>query len=526
MKMIFHILLKDLRRHWPEIVGFVLVCGIWGWGESHPSTMLWVPQRGLLQTLFFGLWILITVRLVQGECMVGDREFWPTRPYRWPRLMAAKALALVLCLNLPLLAVEFYLLHHAHIPFNWALIPLLLILQGVFILILTFPVAVLASITGSIVQWVVTVVGLILAIMTLTWIPWDKLPPGLSGGEEVSTWIGFGILVPVMLLVLVWQFARHRETPARWLLGLSLLSIPLCIFLSSTFMVRSIAYPLPKASNPMQLILADDGSGKWEFRRTRTGERWRVDFTVVDRAFDSDSIIKVDGYRAELSGPGWHWQSKWVNQTTTMTHAFPGFGVNVEIPEDIADKVAQGDATAKVEVAFETYRLDRAQAVDTKPSQFLVPGVGQCEWPDGRSERVLIRGSLMNGESCVAPLRLPAVWVTEIDSAGDACPLRTGEPPVPPGHFTLNVEYGNSGIPVEFDPNPVREFRLASSAWNPPVPDYFSPKENRTASVCRGTRFTVRTGRAVETLRATYDLGALGNEKPVDKNDQEDDKDE
>jgi hypothetical protein len=224
MKMILHILLKDFRRHWMEMAGYLLVCASWAWQVAHPSGLEWMRQRELIPIAFFALWIILTIRLVQGECLVGDREWWPTRPYRWPLLMAAKALAMVLCLNLPLLIAQLYLLHHAGFSMTWALVPGLVILQGTLILFVTFPTAVLASITASIMQWVIVVVGLIIAGITLSWIPWSKLPDGLSGGEDVASWIGFGIVVPAMVLAIVWQFARRRETPARWLLGISLWS--------------------------------------------------------------------------------------------------------------------------------------------------------------------------------------------------------------------------------------------------------------------------------------------------------------
>jgi len=107
MKMILHILLKDLRRHWMEITGYWLVCATWAWRQAYPFELEWMQQRELVPILFFAMWILLTVRLVQGECLVGDREFWPTRPYRWPLLLAEKALALLLFLNLPLLIAQF-----------------------------------------------------------------------------------------------------------------------------------------------------------------------------------------------------------------------------------------------------------------------------------------------------------------------------------------------------------------------------------------------------------------------------------
>jgi hypothetical protein len=515
MKMILHILLKDLRRHWMEITGFLLVCATWAWREAHPFEWEWMRQRELIPILLFGLWFLVTVRLVQGECLVGDREWWPTRPYRWPLLMTAKALALVLCLNLPLLVAQLYLLHHADIPISWALVPGLVVLQGTLIFFVTFPAAVLASITASIMEWVITVVGLILAALALSWIPWSKLPDGLSGGEDVASWIGFGIVVPAMVLVLVWQFARRRETPARWLLGLSLLAIPLCIYLSSTTLVRSIGYPQAHGANPVQLSIPEGGSGRREFRRFHSGGQSNLAIPVVDRALDSDTIVKVDGYRAEFSGQGWHWESKWKNQASNFTHASPGVYINVEMPEAIADKVVQGGTSLKMEVAFEIYRLGPAQMVDTRAGEFEVPGVGRCSWFDRE-----LHGISLNTASCVAPLSLPPVRVFQIDAAGDACPLREGEGAVPPGHFAYTAEFGSFDGP---DPNPVRNFVLVSSPWIPAIPDVRSQNENRDAQFCQGTRFTVRTGRPVQQLRATFDLGDIGSEEPLPKRGGEDD---
>jgi len=515
MKMILHILLKDLRRHWMEITGYWLVCATWAWRQAYPFELEWMQQRELVPILFFAMWILLTVRLVQGECLVGDREFWPTRPYRWPLLLAEKALALVLFLNLPLLIAQFYLLHHAKIPISGALIPGLLFLQGMLIFFITFPAAVLASITASLVQWVITVVGLILAGVALTWIPWGKLPDGLNGGEEVASWIGFGILVPVMVLVLVWQFARRREVPARWLLGLSLLSIPLCILLSSTSTIRRVGYPQAQAATPVQLSIPDVQSGKREFRRVDRISGSTISVPVVDRALDSDSVVRVDGYRAQFSGPGWHWESEWLSRSVTWTHASPGDYLGFDMPKEIADKVTAGNATGKLEVAFNVYQLDRGHMVDTAANEFEVPGVGQCEWNSDRT-----RMFSFSGASCVAPLSLPDVSVFQVDAAADACPLDKGEELVSAGHFAYGVEFGSSSGP---DPNPVRSFNLSPSPWIPAIHEGHTRNQDRLAQFCRGTRFTVQTGRSVGRYRATFDLGDIGTEEPDRKTSDEDD---
>jgi hypothetical protein len=101
-----------------------------------------------------------------------------------------------------------------------------------------------------------------------------------------------------------------------------------------------------------------------------------------------------------------------------------------------------------------------------------------------------------------------------VDAAGDACPLGKGEERVPAGHFAYEVEFGSSSGP---DPNPVRSFDLTPSPWIPAIPEVESRNQDRNVQFCRGTRLTVRTGKSVERSRATFDLGDIGSEKPLQK---------
>jgi hypothetical protein len=324
-----------------------------------------------------------------------------------------------------------------------------------------------------------------------------------------------------MTLVFLWQFARRRETPARWLLGLSLLSIPLCILLSSTAIVRDIGYPQGHSSMPKQLSIAENGSGRREFQRSHSGGQSHIAIPVVDRSIDSDTIVNVEGFRAVFSGQDWRWEAPWKNRLITLTYLSPGTQLEVEMPEEIANRIAQEKTSVSVEVAFNIFKLDAAHAVDSRASEFDVPGVGRCRWFDGRTSSISFDIAI-SGQTCVAPLRLPSVRVIQIDSTDDACPLRDGEAPVPPGHFTYAVEFGTTGALADFDPNPVRNFMLVTSPWIPAIPDSREPNKNRAAQFCRGTRFTVRTGRSVQSLRATSDLGDIGNEKLIPNRKDED----
>ena len=68
---------------------------------------------GLTTVLLPMAWAFLIVRAVQAEALVGDRQFWVTRPYEWKKLLAAKMLFVVLTINAPLLIADVLLLARA-----------------------------------------------------------------------------------------------------------------------------------------------------------------------------------------------------------------------------------------------------------------------------------------------------------------------------------------------------------------------------------------------------------------------------
>ena len=513
MKIVLHILLKDLRRHWIEIGLFVLVCAAWTWQISHPMAWEWLRQREMVSILLFGLWIFVTVRVVHGECLVGDREFWRTRPYHWGQLMAAKALFLVLCLNGPLLAAQIFLLWKAGIPFSWALALGLILLQLEFVFIVTFFTTVLASVTETLVQWIMAVAGLILFGMMLSWLPWDKLPPALEGGENLATMLGAAFIVPAMVFALLWQYARRRVWLARLALGCAVVAVPLTILVAPTPLVRSIAYPHHVGDAELQLaIAANSESGQREYTRNdgRWGDEAKISIPVTAGTVEPDRIIDVDGYRVTLRGDnGWRWQSKWMSQTLKLSKNEPHGNIGFNMPVKLADQLARAHAQATVELAFGVYRLGAVQRVETGAERFILPGAGYCRWIDRK-----FGAFWLSGPTCVAPFHLPEVTVLQVESEDNTCRPPEGEPPLPAGHYATRIEYGSGGMP-DFDPNPVHEINLFMGDWIPAILSASDAKNNRSAALCKGTPILIRTGSFSGRMGATFDLGSMGVEKRV-----------
>jgi len=115
MTQIFNIFKKDARRHWPEIVISLALMGLSTRvllrELNHPFGGLRTVavgfifsqiERGMV-TLVPIAWLLLITRVIQGESLVGDRQFWVTRPYDWRKLLAAKALFIGAFISVPVL---------------------------------------------------------------------------------------------------------------------------------------------------------------------------------------------------------------------------------------------------------------------------------------------------------------------------------------------------------------------------------------------------------------------------------------
>ena len=494
----------------------MVCCGAWGWAEIHPLS--WIHQRDIIPVAMFGLWVFLTIRVVHGESLVGDREFWQTRPYTGVQLLAAKVLFLILCLNVPLLIVQIILLIHAGIPLSWTLVRGLPFLQLEFGFMVTFPVFVLAAVTESLIQWILAVGLLVLFTIAMTWLPWDQLPVTLTGQENIGTALMVVLIVPALILALVWQYTRRTVWLARFAIGFAVFAVPIVILVTHAGSVRSIAYSPSKGVPPFQISTASQADREQpEYFRTKgLLSDDTLNIPINFKSTDPDLIVDVEGFRVLLTGDnGWKWQSPWLNRSLNFSPTSPTGGFEFLIPSQIADQMPKLHVAGSVELAYRVHRLGRAQKIDTSPLRFSIPGVGSCYWFDGRSNTFSIRGY-----NCVAPLRLPGMFVAEIESSTVSCQPEQGEPPIAAGHYASATEYGIDAVPAEFDPNPIREFHLGFGKWSPPVKSVLDPKSDRNASFCRGTPLVVRLASFAGRMQSRFDLGPLGNEKsrPVEQN--------
>ena len=239
MNQALHIFAKDTRRFLPEIL---IVLALVATSVSIYSYLLafsprfWEgninangKQLRLLVVLTLlipvGWWLLIS-RAFHAENLVGDTQFWITRPYEWEKLLAAKLLFLVSFVYLPILMAYCILLAQKGFPPQsdittvHGLLERLLYMTGIVVL----PLTAIATVTSNFARIALSTLGAILCMILAF-----ALPFAMRAGKVPSPISGHICLVLILVgcgTVVVLQYARRKTRFSRLLL----LAIPILVF--------------------------------------------------------------------------------------------------------------------------------------------------------------------------------------------------------------------------------------------------------------------------------------------------------
>ena len=211
--MILHILRKDTRRLWlPVVLTWALLAAL---ARADRWRSDWVPGslEAWLNLLLPLAWACLVAMVVDQEPLAGDRQFWITRPYRRAKLLAAKALFVVLFIHLPVFFVDAYILAARGFQ-PLAYIPQLLWKQAILAGALTLPALALASLVRSFTQFMLAVFGVCAAIALLAGgfpsppLPWQNV-------EEVRHGLIVVVLASAGATVAYLQFTQRRAVLSR-----------------------------------------------------------------------------------------------------------------------------------------------------------------------------------------------------------------------------------------------------------------------------------------------------------------------
>jgi hypothetical protein len=493
MKQILNIFRKDARHHWIEISLFLLVLAVYVWVE--PSR--WIPigfrnrlhsflMRFMIIAVILAEWLLI-VRVIQGESLVGDRQFWITRPYDWKKLLTAKLMFLVIFIQLPLLLMGVVLVAIAGFPSPWSFAPGIVGAQSVGIL-LALPILALAVVTPNVGQLFLGLLLLVAYIAGMTalaeYIPNVGFPDDVSGVVALVLIIGCGA-------AFFYQYAKRRTLWTRLILVSVALIIPALLQFAPNRALANYDYPTkPNEQLPVQLALGTKkptGSGGFE------KDKIELDIPIKFSGLQPGTVVSIDGAMLTVEPPGQpSWNSGWHSTYEKLMPDRSEFRLDFGLKRSFFEKVKSQPVRARIVFALRLFRDKQTKRIVVTNGEFSIPEVGLC-WIDKKSQTSSVR--------CRYAVKTPD-FVTMLAYAESTCPhakLKAGE------QSPAITSYDFSGARDGTGPlSPVDTLNLYFQRWD--IDDITSQS---VPGICPGTPFTVAMQEEVKKLQTTLDINSI-----------------
>jgi hypothetical protein len=427
MKQILHIFVKDARHQWLEILislavtlALVFACpsrwhsGAMSYAASGSFSPLWLLSNlpdFLVLIVPLSWWLLISP-VIHEERLVGDRQFWITRPYEWKKLLAAKVLFLIAFLYVPLLLAQGVMLAEAGFtPFPS--IRDLLYDSFQLTCMLVLPLVALATVTRNFARMTLAVLGAIVCLIASVLLA-SNAPPdrvAVSYGGEIALYIVLCLFLSVVIL----QYAR-RNVKVSWIL-LALLVVVFGAFnMGGTPDNAQMDRKYPPGQRTVALAqFAYQGKEETGPSAFVTQKRDRVGISIpmLVSGVPDGTVTIPDFLKVTLQAPGGaRWTSVW--QSTSMDKFFPGERVALErftMPRAVYNDFIGKPLGVQITFALTQAHAGNQERLTLGQNDFAVSGVGICSPVTGFAERPDEIGLI----ACRAPLRQPEL--TLVNSA-------------------------------------------------------------------------------------------------------------
>lgn len=476
MDQILHVFRKDIRRHWREIVLSIAILTAFAWSE--PSQ--WMPPRSPEAVLRMILhqwltpmvaigWLFLIVRVVHGESLVGDRQFWVTRPYQWKKLLTAKAMFIAVFINLPLLVVQMSLLWKGGFaPARY--VRGLLWMQCLWLTLLILPMTTLSAVTSGLGQTVLVLLGVLLSLIGLAALSSATPDIGLPIAQRIPEWFQPTILLSACVVVILWQYARRRTLHSRLLLAVAAGMVLVTMTVTPHRSLDAQAYPQKSSGQQLPVQLSFDPA-----KSTAVGgaqiekNKVYVQVPLLVSGIERDSVAVIDGMIVEIeTADGLHWNSGWFRSSLFLlpaqTHADASFAVD----KVFFDQIKSRSAKVHLSFALTAFESRETRRVTLGGGEFTTPGNAWCSlYPE------------ISGLQCRSPLTTPFLLVTTL-SEESTCPLQENEKAATPGTIFSASNWNRGAARTEFGISPVRTFSVYfSQGWR--------THEEFRARLCPGT---------------------------------------
>ncbi len=470
-----HIFRKDVRHLWPELSLYAVLLIAFAWtapqdwlgGTFNPLLQILMV---LLRALLPILWLVMIARLIQDESLVGDQQFWITRPYSRVSLLVAKIIFIAVGVILPFALMQVYLLLrgglHPAADMSGLLLNLLYLT-----LLCWLPFAAVASVTATLPRMAMSLVAAVIAIIVVLVLVGRSLGLRLEPPFIVQV---LGTIFAVLLIaVLLCQYVLRNTKYSR----IALIATP--VLLIAVFLAYPTGILIPHryaaaANSSEQLVFdADPAHQPSTTGKAVTFASWYVvSIPAKLQGFDPRGRLSESGLSYILDdSSGHHYTSPWIPADSS-----PNNPLRLFIPKDVIERAHGGNV--HLHLTFVADRLSPGSPETiTTASSFDIPGKGSCFFADDDSGRVICRYPYHG---------------------------------LPPTRVTGTVSTPPCGSSDLTDPG------VLEILSNPQVPSFdpvLSQPLNMGGTVCPGTPLTFTVYQPAGALRVELDIPAI----PIDR---------
>ena len=509
MDQILHILKKDVRRHWPEILISLAVLALYTHRELQPwrnafeveaisrSPLFYILSERYFAPALIIFWIFLVIRVVQGESLVGDRQWWTTKPYIWWQLLLAKLLFIFVFVCVPLFLVQLFLLHHFQYPIL-SNVPALAMMQfSLFTLLVVF-VVLLASLTKNLGQ-LLLVVGVIVLIVGVT--VWINRHNTTSAMEDTPPYIGYFLQVfgwGSIAVVSTWQFARRR----RWLsITALLLSLMFVIAVNGLFTSSNVVErrytPVDSSQAPVRISAKPiESSHELKDFSHDPSPDVRLKIPVAVSGVASGTFVELNGARIYADSPeSSAWSRGWLNERSVFWPEDQEKVLGYSVTRKGYEKFKNKPLHLHIDLALSEYHAADVRPLLIRTSSFSDESLGSCR----------ISQFLRAEVRCLYAIRNPS-FVLRFDPDKSGCIDYADDRLVQADTVSYAWQsYGEPGFPNP-ELNPISDY----SIWFQPVSLTSTAKADsskvRQVRLCPGTELTVSRPVLTRQLRIQFDL--------------------
>ncbi len=488
MNQIVNILRKDARHLRLEILASLTVLLLFNLAEPKAWLELYGPAANASQItvfLVFVSWAILILRLVHLERLAGLNQFWTTRPYEWPNLLAAKTIFVLLFVYIPFLATQCYLLHHggfAIAPNLSLMFHNLLNLTTVFIL----PVACIAVVTTSFAQAIFSFLGIAVAAaclnFTFTYLGSVSATFGMARRSPLFLMpLELGIASVLLSLTLLLQYRRRVTFKSIAILGTAavlLILIPQVV--EGTTAAANGYTAAPDAPASVSVDTSTEQTFSMKLPKNRRTAVYEIPLMFSN--FTPGAVISREAERYTFTGAnGYTWTSGWLDEAgynnsiePQGTDTFAHSRSFIVIPWPVQARLVGAPIAVRIEFLVSQLENERPYTYSLTPDDQVVPDVGVCGL-DEAEERFSCRAAF--GQSHFVGIRTFGS-LAPCDASADTPQAAAPVQPTPEsGFFIGRMRAIQSPMPV-ISPVMVNMVNLSA------------PKREETGHLCPGTPIT------------------------------------